>query len=60
MAAGNFGQTHAIGLDQAHTALGDFLQKLPHTRIPPRRLIKNFNDGLGGGFQANAYGMKAE
>jgi len=60
VATRQLGQAHAVGLNQAHTAFGNLLQKLPHARIAAGRLVINFNDRLRRRLEAHAYGMKAE
>jgi hypothetical protein len=60
MAAAELGQTHAVGLDQAHTGFIDLVNELPHARIAPGGLKIYFDDGSRRGFKAHAHGMKAE
>jgi len=59
-ATAKFGQSDAIGLDQAGTGLVGFFQELAHARIAPRWLEINFDDGFGRGFQTHTNGVKAE
>ena len=53
-------QPHAISLHQPHASLGRLLHKLPHPRITPPRVHKDFNHRLRRRLQAHAHGMKAE
>ena len=60
MAAGEFGQAHAIGFNHSDTSLSHPLQKLAHAGITAGGLVINFNDGLWRGLQTHTDGVKAE
>jgi hypothetical protein len=58
--ADELGNAQGIGLDQTHPGLLGALQKLAHARIAARSLEIDFDDGLRGGLQTHADGVKAE
>jgi hypothetical protein len=60
MAAGQLGQAHAVGFDQAGAGISDTIEKLPHPRIAPGRIHIDFDNRLRRGLEAHAHGMKSE
>ena len=60
MRASQLGDTQGIGFDQANAGFLGTVQKLAHARIAARGLEIDFDDGLGGGLQTHADGVKAE
>ena len=59
-ATAKFGQSDAIGFDQARTGLIGLFKELAHAGIAPCRLEINLDDRFGRGFEAHADGVKAE
>ena len=60
MAAAHFGQAQAVGFNQPDTGFARPVGELAHPGIAAGGIEKNLQHRLGGGFQAYAYGMKAE
>ena len=59
VATGQFGQALTIRFDQAHARIAGLVDELPHAGVATRDLEMDFDNGLGGDLEANAYGMKA-
>ena len=53
-------EAQAVGLDELHLRFFGALKKLPHAGIAPRGIEEYFCHCFGGGFQVDAYGMKAK
>ena len=60
MATGQFGQALVVRLDHAHARVTGLVDELPHAGVAACDLVMDFDNGLGGDLEANAYGMKAE
>jgi hypothetical protein len=55
MAAGQLGQSHAIGFDQANTCLLRTFDELPHASVATRSFKINLNDRLRRRFETNTH-----
>ena len=60
MAATHFGEAGTVRFHHLDAGFGGLFQKLAHACIAPRGLKVELDDGVGGGFEAHAQGVKAE
>ena len=60
VAAAHFGQAQAVRFHQLDAAVTRAVGELAHARIAPLHVVEDFKHGLGRGFDAHAYSVKAE